>query len=408
MKKNYFKKGMFIMFLTLSFQSNSQTLLGEYAFADNGLCPHNPNTTVMAQPANATFSSYTSVGTVCNSGTNFQFGNAGWETGSTVNLTQYNQFTITPSLGYELNLSSIQFGHQSLSSPYCNWHLRSSLDNYATDIFSGQTTENWEYPEYFFTNFNNIVSAITFRFYITDIDANTTRWRQDNVIINGTISALSSSSTWYADVDNDSYGDAANSEVAITPTLPNAKLVAGDCNDNDNTIYPGATEICDGKDNDCDQVIDDGLTFLNYYADADGDSFGSSTTSPVNACSQPANTVLSNTDCDDNNSAINPQAIDIPDNGIDEDCSGLDATTASLGELSSELKIFPNPVTEELSIMTALSIDLVKIYALDGTLVLTSMPKNSKVNVATLAEGSYQLILLNKSTEVAKAMFIKK
>jgi len=40
-----------------------------------------------------------------------------------------------------------------------------------------------------------------------------------------------------------------------------------DCNDSDSEIHPGATEICDGKDNDCDGQIDEGFT------DADGDGW---------------------------------------------------------------------------------------------------------------------------------------
>lgn len=391
-------------FVSLSVEAQ----LGEYTFFGGGTCPHNSAyLAVTTQPTNATFSLYSTTGTTC-AVTSNQFGNTNWETGAAVNLSQYNEFTITPNTGYELNLSSIQFGHQSLSSPYCNWHLRSSLDNYATDIFSGQTTENWEYPEYFFTNFNNIIAPITFRFYITGIDLSTTRWRQDNVIINGTVSALTTSSTWYADIDNDGFGDAANSEVAVSSTLPNAKLVAGDCNDNDNTMYPGATEICDGKDNDCDGTPDDGLTFADYYADVDVDGFGSNSAAAVNACSQPANTVVTNTDCNDNNSAINPQAIDTPDNGVDEDCSGADATTASVSELSDEFKIFPNPVNEELTIYSTKPIDLVKIYASDGTLVLSKSLKDNKVNVSMLAQGSYQLVLFHQNVEITKTLFMKK
>ena len=35
-----------------------------------------------------------------------------------------------------------------------------------------------------------------------------------------------------------------------------------DCDDNDDTVYPGAPELCDGKDNDCNTSVDDGLTFV--------------------------------------------------------------------------------------------------------------------------------------------------
>ena len=47
-----------------------------------------------------------------------------------------------------------------------------------------------------------------------------------------------------------------------------------DCNDEDPMLGAITDEICDGIDNDCDGVIDNGLTFSVYYPDADGDGYG--------------------------------------------------------------------------------------------------------------------------------------
>ena len=46
-----------------------------------------------------------------------------------------------------------------------------------------------------------------------------------------------------------------------------------DCDDNDATTYPDGTEVCDGIDNNCDGVVDEGV-LIEYFADADGDGFG--------------------------------------------------------------------------------------------------------------------------------------
>jgi hypothetical protein len=66
----------------------------------------------------------------------------------------------------------------------------------------------------------------------------------------------------------------------------------------------------------------------NWYPDLDQDGFGDNSASPTVQSDQPLNyTRENNTDCDDTNPDINPDAIDIPNNTVDENCNGLVAIT---------------------------------------------------------------------------------
>src|SRR5205809_5286614 len=114
--------------------------------------------------------------------------------------------------------------------------------------------------------------------------------------------------TFYRDADGDGFGDASNSIQACT--APSGYVVGyTDCDDDDNTVYPGATEICDGKDNDCNGTIDEN-TKTTFYRDADGDGFGDASNS-IQTCAAPAGYVADNTDCDDNDNTVYPGATEI-------------------------------------------------------------------------------------------------
>ena len=99
-----------------------------------------------------------------------------------------------------------------------------------------------------------------------------------------------------------------------------------DCNDTDAAINPGATEVCDTIDNDCDGLIDDDDPSIegavSWCADSDADGFGDPT-NMVTACGQPNGFITDCSDCDDTNATINPGAMEIPGNDIDEDCDGV-------------------------------------------------------------------------------------
>ena len=92
-----------------------------------------------------------------------------------------------------------------------------------------------------------------------------------------------------------------------------------DCNDNDANVHPGASEVCDNVDNNCDDQVDEGVT-STYYRDADGDGFGDDDNS-TDACSVPAGYVPAGNDCDDANDDVYPGNLESCDYA-DNDCDG--------------------------------------------------------------------------------------
>jgi hypothetical protein len=127
-------------------------------------------------------------------------------------------------------------------------------------------------------------------------------------------------------IDKDGDGHAASSLGAC----------GDDCDDADKTIYEGAPELCDAKDNDCNDVKDDNTPF--WYVDCDGDGFSASTQNAVQQCTAPAGgpgvcggagkwtavaPVSADTqDCNDAAPGAYPDNEEVCD-GVDNDCSGV-------------------------------------------------------------------------------------
>ena len=132
-------------------------------------------------------------------------------------------------------------------------------------------------------------------------------------------------SVCYVDADKDGYRltTKVNSIINEECTTADGEADSGagiDCDDTKASVHPGATEICNGIDDDCDTLIDEDVKNI-YYHDGDTDTYGDPIDT-VAACTTPEHYVTDHTDCDDTDAARFPGNIEICDRK-DNDCNGL-------------------------------------------------------------------------------------
>ena len=95
----------------------------------------------------------------------------------------------------------------------------------------------------------------------------------------------------------------------------------GDCDDDDPSVHPDATELCDQIDNNCDGVVDENTASdsLTLYVDADEDGYGDPNRM-AKSCQEIIGWTSNNADCDDDEPTVSPDQVEQPGNQIDEDC----------------------------------------------------------------------------------------
>jgi len=110
--------------------------------------------------------------------------------------------------------------------------------------------------------------------------------------------------------------------VTLACTIPLGHVASSDdCDPSRGDVYPGADEYCDGRDNDCNGIIDDETVATPiWYRDTDGDGHGDGEYS-VESCDAPEGYVSLDGDCADDDDGRHPGAPETCD-GIDQDCDG--------------------------------------------------------------------------------------
>lgn len=141
-------------------------------------------------------------------------------------------------------------------------------------------------------------------------------------------------SQWPEDTQLDTAVDTGASEIDADGDGFSAEW---DCDDTNPEINPDALEVCDGVDNDCDDLTDEEL-LIERFIDADEDGYGQS--GVAMACPDAVGFADQDGDCDDAESLANPGLEEVCNDQIDNDCDGGSNDCAPSGAASTSSAVW--------------------------------------------------------------------
>jgi hypothetical protein len=214
--------------------------------------------------------------------------------------------------------------------------------------------------------------------------------------------------TYYQDFDGDGFGNSS-------APMMNCGLPAGyvsdstDCDDSNLTVYPGAPELCDELDNDCDGNTDDGLATYTLFEDLDSDGFGSEVSEEYCDSALVGFSLVSG-DCNDADATIYPGATEVLDNGIDENCDGMDNYVGITEAAAITMVLTPNPSVGDVSLTVsnnrAFSVEVCDITG-KQVLTLNNALNGTVINTRTWAPGIYFVTLVQNQTRTTASLMVK-
>lgn len=160
-------------------------------------------------------------------------------------------------------------------------------------------------------NMSSVGGSDMFILKLTIRTAGDTDW---DGIADGNDNCPSASNVMQVDTDVDNIGNACDDDDDNDGSLD-----VNDCAPLDPSIHPGATELCNNIDDNCNGEIDEGFRF---YRDSDGDGYGDPNNFMTDCTGAgQAGYVSNHGDCNDNFDFIHPGATEICNN-LDDDCDG--------------------------------------------------------------------------------------